>query len=96
MRNVRVDDEGVLRCWNCGSTGFTEKRTARSKWLTLILGVLTVGIWLIVMALLTKKKLKCQVCGEYNDVGNAQPWDGPHGRKYREQWEAQQPPPPAP
>lgn len=24
-------------------------------------------------ALATKKKLKCQACGEYNDVGNAKP-----------------------
>lgn len=37
-------------------------------------------------ALLTKKKFKCQACGEYNDAGNAKPYKGPAskrlGRKY--------------
>jgi Short C-terminal domain len=28
-------------------------------------------------ALLTKKKLKCNACGEYNDTGNAKPYKGP-------------------
>lgn len=74
MRNVRVDTAGELRCWSCGGTTFREKRTFRSK--------LAVGVG----ALLTKKKLKCQLCGEYNDVGNAQPYRGPAkkrlGKKY--------------
>lgn len=87
MKNVRVDHDGELRCWNCGAKGFTEKRTLRSK--------MVVGVG----ALMTKKKLKCQTCGEYNDTGNAEPFDGPQGRKYRKQWEdqqaRQQPPPPA-
>lgn len=52
-------------------------------------------------ALLTKKKLKCQVCGEYNDTGNAEPYEGPASRKYRKQYEAETavsppaPPPPS-
>jgi hypothetical protein len=75
MRNVRVDTKGELRCWNCGSATFREKRTLRSKVL--------VGVG----SLLTKKKLKCQLCGEYNDVGHAQPYKGPAkrrlGKKYR-------------
>lgn len=74
MKNVRVDTTGELRCWNCGSTSFNEKRTLRSKAL--------VGVG----ALLTKKKLKCVLCGEYNDTGNAQPYKGPAkkrlGKKY--------------
>jgi hypothetical protein len=74
MRNVRVDTTGELRCWHCGCTSFKEKRTFRSK------ALMGVG------SLLTKQKLKCQVCGEYNDVGNAQPYKGPAskrlGRKY--------------
>jgi DNA-directed RNA polymerase subunit RPC12/RpoP len=78
MKNVRIDQDANLRCWNCGGKGFTEKRTTRSK--------VMVGVG----ALVTKKKLKCQVCGEYNDTGNAQPYDGPAARKYRKQWEAEQ------
>src|ERR687892_780817 len=77
MKNVRMDENGELRCWNCGSKGFTEKRTFRSK------AMVGVG------ALLTKKKLKCQVCGEYNDTGNAKPYEGPASRKYRAQYEAE-------
>lgn len=52
--------EVVLVCWNCSAADrFTEKRTLRSK---AALGV---------AALLTHKKLKCQVCGKYNQTGNA-------------------------
>ena len=78
MKDVRFDTGGVPRCWNCGSRAFTEKRTLRSKAL--------VGVG----ALLTKKKLKCQRCGEYNDTGNGKPYDGPASRKYRHEWEAEQ------
>ena len=76
MKDVRIDQDGELRCWNWGYKSFLEKRTARSKVL--------VGVG----ALMTKKKLKCQVCGEYNDTGNAKPYDGPASRKYRKQHEA--------
>ena len=31
MKNIRFDVETNPRCWNCGSKGFTEKRTVRSK-----------------------------------------------------------------
>jgi hypothetical protein len=34
-------------------------------------------------AMLTKNKLKCQTCGEYNDTGNAKPSSGPESRKWR-------------
>lgn len=77
MKDVRIDLSGELRCWNCGSKGFTEKRTLRSKAL--------VGVG----ALLTKKKLKCQVCGEYNDTGDAKPYNGPESRKFRKGYEAE-------
>lgn len=40
-------------------------------------------------ALLTKKKLKCQVCGEYNDTGSAKPWTGPESKKYRADYDAE-------
>lgn len=72
MKDVRIDKDDNLRCWNCGAKdSFTEKRTLRSKAL--------VGVG----ALLTKKKLKCQICGEYNDTGSAKPYDGPASRKWR-------------
>jgi hypothetical protein len=74
MKDVRVDTVGELRCWHCGCTSFTEQRTMRSKVL--------VGVG----ALLTKKKLKCRICGEYNDLGSARPYKGPDskrlGKKY--------------
>lgn len=75
VKDIRIDINGTPRCWNCGSSGFTEKRTFRSK------AMLGVG------ALLTKKKLKCQRCGEYNDAGNGRPYQGPAARKYRKEYE---------
>ncbi len=59
MRNVQVDGSGELHCWNCGASAFTQKRTFRSKAL--------VGVG----AFATRKKLQCQVCHKYNDVGTA-------------------------
>lgn len=84
MKDVRMDGNGDLRCWNCGSKGFKSKRTLRSKAL--------VGVG----ALITKKKLKCETCGEYNDTGNAKPYNGPEARKYRKMYEAEQASAPAP
>ena len=78
MKDVRVDADGEFRCWNCGNKGLIAKRTLRSKVL--------VGVG----ALLTKKKLKCQTCGEYNDTGNAKPYTGPESRKWRKHYEAEQ------
>lgn len=70
-----MDEDGELRCWNCGSKGMRQKRTGRAH----IIGWATVGVG----ALATKKKLKCMVCGEYNDTGSAKPYTGPEGKKYR-------------
>lgn len=69
--DVRVDSDGDLRCWNCGGKSFTEKRTGTAK--------VVVGFG----ALLTRKKLRCHTCGAYNRSGNAKPWTGPRGRKYK-------------
>jgi len=70
MKNVCVDSEGNQRCWNCGGkNSFTLKRTFRSK---LLFGV---------GALLTNKKLKCQMCGEYNQTGNAEPFTAAHNQR---------------
>ncbi|MEO0494052.1 MAG: SHOCT domain-containing protein [Actinomycetota bacterium] len=77
MKDIRIDTDGTPRCWNCGSKGLTSKRTFRSK------AMVGVG------ALVTKKKLKCQRCGEYNDTGSGKPYEGPKARKYRKEWEAE-------
>lgn len=79
MKDIRVDNDGEFRCWNCGNKGLLAKRTGRAH----IIGYLTVGIG----ALATKKKLKCQTCGEYNDTGTAKPYTGPASRKWRREWE---------
>jgi hypothetical protein len=59
MRAVRVDQYGELHCWNCLSTNFERTRTVRSTVISAVGGRDS------------KKRLKCLVCGEYNDVGNA-------------------------
>lgn len=78
MKDIRIDQTGQQRCWNCGARHFTEQRTMRSK------------VALGVGAVLTKKKLRCVRCGEYNDVGAAKTYDGPAARKYRKEWAAEQ------
>jgi len=78
VKDIRVDGDGEFRCWNCGNKGLVAKRTFRSK---LVFGV---------SSLLTKKKLKCQTCGEFNDTGNAKPFTGPEARKWRKVYEKQQ------
>jgi hypothetical protein len=85
MRDVKIDSDGALRCWNCGGKNFDSKRTGRSK---LLVGVGTLA---------TKRKLKCQVCGEYNQTGNAKPYSAPASRKYRKAEAKRTPatPPPA-
>jgi predicted ATP-dependent serine protease len=79
MNDVRIDEAGELRCWNCGSKNFHAKRTGRAH----VVGFVTVGVG----ALATKKKLKCQQCGEYNQVGDAKRYFGPENKKYRRQYE---------
>lgn len=31
VEDIRIDKDGLPRCWNCGSKGFTEKRAFRAK-----------------------------------------------------------------
>ena len=69
MKSVRVDTTGELRCWNCGGASFREKRTVRSK--------MMVGVG----SLATKKKMKCHLCDEFNDVGSAKPYKGPASKR---------------
>lgn len=76
MKDMRVDMAAEFRCCNCDNKGLIEKRPFRSK------GLIGVG------ALLTKKKLKCQTCGEYPDTGNAKPYTGPEATKWQKVWEA--------
>lgn len=78
MKDIRIDKAGAQRCWNCGGRNFTEQRTLRSR--------VAFGVG----AVLTKKKLRCVRCDEYNDVGSAKTYDGPAARKYRKEWEAEQ------
>lgn len=60
MKDVVVKLNSLV-CWKCGTADqFIEKRTMRAK---------AIGGF---AALLTAKKLKCKVCGEYNKMGNAQ------------------------
>ncbi|GJM38280.1 MAG: hypothetical protein DHS20C19_16470 [Acidimicrobiales bacterium] len=62
MKDVEIDKDGSLRCWSCGGKNLDSQRTRRSF------------VGLGVSALATQKKLKCQQCGKYNQVGNAQPY----------------------
>ncbi len=72
MKDIQVDSQGNLHCWKCGGNSFLSKRTLRSK---VVFGV---------GALLTHKKLKCQLCGEYNQTGNAKPFKESHGSRLTE------------
>lgn len=74
MRDIQVDEDGELRCAYCGGKHFTEKRTFRAKAAAGTAGVLTVGLAGAAAGLLAKKKLRCQLCGKYNKMGNAQPY----------------------
>lgn len=64
MRDVQVDDEGRLRCPSCGGAQFDRERTAAAK----ITGTATIGVGVF----LTKKRMRCLVCGEWSKSGNAQ------------------------
>jgi hypothetical protein len=57
MRAVRVDQFGVFHCWNCLSTNFERKLSARSKVISVVGGRAS------------RMELKCLVCDRYNDVG---------------------------
>lgn len=84
MEDIRVDEDGVLRCWKCGGKHFSEKRTGRAKLIGGTAGVLTLGIAGAAAPLLAKKKLCCQTCGQYNRMGNAQPFVEPGHTAQRE------------
>lgn len=76
MEDIRVDEDGVFRCWNCGGRNFTEKRTGRAKVFGGTAGVLTFGVAGAAVPLLAKKRLRCQSCNKYSATGNAKPWTG--------------------
>lgn len=84
MKDIRIDADGNQRCWNCGNKNFTQKRTFRSKAASVTAAVTVVGLPAAAATLATKKKLQCQACGEYNDVGSAKPWDAPADTKLAE------------
>jgi hypothetical protein len=89
VQDIRIDDEGNQRCWNCGGKNFTEKRTLRSKVAVGTATVLTGGVALVGLAAV-HKKLKCQNCGEYNQTGDAKPYEGPADRKWWKRYEDEQ------
>jgi hypothetical protein len=80
VQDVRVDQTGKQRCWNCGGFNFTSQRTTRSK--------VAFGVG----ALLANPKLRCVRCGEYNDTGSAKPYAGPssRNRQYQAEWADEQ------
>lgn len=77
MLDIQVDEDGELRCGKCGGRHFTEKRTRRAKVIGITAGVATLGIAGAVTPLVAKKKLRCQLCGAYNQTGNAQAYTQP-------------------
>ena len=77
MKDVRIDRDGELRCWKCGSKNFENKRTFRAKAIGGVAGVATLGLAGAAAPAVTKKKLRCQACGEYNQIGNAKPYEDP-------------------
>lgn len=81
MKNIRIDTTGAPRCWKCGSSSFKQKRTFRSKTIGVVVGVPTLGLAGGATALLTKKKLKCNACGEYSQTGRGRPYKGPKSRR---------------
>ena len=84
MKDVCIDADGNLRCWNCGGREqFTHKRTMRAKVIGVGAGVATLGVAGAVAPLVTKKKLKCLLCGEYNQTGNARPYTQAGSKKWR-------------
>ena len=68
MKNVVIDDNGDARCWNCGAKSFREKRTFRAKLIVVLIAITVVGLIFLPAVLATKKKLRCNNCGKYNDV----------------------------
>lgn len=66
--DIRIDDNGDQRCWNCGGKHFTLKRSKRAK--------AGLGVVVLPAALLARKHNKCQSCGVYNVLGNAKRFTG--------------------
>lgn len=68
--SIRIDANGDLRCYNCGSRNLTEQRKTGSK---IRRGIVGGGVG----ALTAKKYLRCQACGVYNEPGNPVPIAAP-------------------
>ncbi|ORM29189.1 hypothetical protein [Williamsia sp. 1135] len=74
MQDIQLDDDGNFRCAACGGRNFSEKRTRRAKVIGVTAGVATLGVAGAAAPLVAKKKLYCQACGTYNQMGNAKPY----------------------
>lgn len=48
MKRLARDDQGTMRCRNCGATGFVQKRSLKGK---------------VALGLLAPKRMKCLGCG---------------------------------
>lgn len=74
MEDIKVDENGDLRCSNCGGKNFTQKRTRKAKVIGVTAGIATVGVAGAAVPLIAKQKLYCQACGTYNRMGSAKPY----------------------
>lgn len=83
MRDIQLDDNGDFRCAACGGKNFSQKRTRRAKVMGVTAGVATLGVAGAAAPLIAKKKLYCQACGTYNQMGNAQPYKPREARPVR-------------
>lgn len=73
VEDIKVDQNGDLRCSNCGGKNFTQRRTRRAKVIGVTAGVAIVGVAGAVAPLIARQKLYCQACGAYNRMGSAKP-----------------------
>lgn len=76
-KSVRIDADGELRCWNCGSKNLETRRKTGGKLIGATVGVVALGPIGVAGALAAKKRIRCQGCGKYNETGNPQPWAAP-------------------
>src|SRR4051794_21257651 len=74
MKGIRIDVDGRPRCWSCGTKDITAGRALRSRRRLGLGGA-------------SPPKLKCPRCGQINDTGNGETYDGPAQRRYRAEYE---------
>jgi hypothetical protein len=84
-KEIRIDGEGIRRCWNCGGRSFEPLDSIGSR---------------IVHhhhhlddqdSLKDSPTLKCDRCGAHNHTGDAKNYTGPADAKYEGEWAAESP-----